>query len=144
MKIFVIFFVVLLASSFAHPWTSHLLPRSSGRAGGLAMACRNVTRDATTFPTRRSPPNKRTRSLVLSHHLYLAAKVQKYVVLDTTHKSQLTLLIEARVKCSERERRYFARVNSNCLWAGVAKTRLAMGRHPFFFFSSLCGLAVNS
>ena len=55
-------------------------------------------------------------------------------MLDTTHKSQLTLLIEARVKCSERERRYFARVNSNCSWAGVAKTRLAVERHPFFFF----------
>ena len=93
------FCVDLLASSFAHPQTSHLPPRSSGRAGDLAMACRNDTRDATTFPTRRSPPNKRTRSLVLSHHLYLAAKVQNNVVLDTNLRSQLTLLIEARVKC---------------------------------------------
>ena len=81
MKFCDFFGFVLLASSFAHPWTSHLPPRSSGRAGDLAMACRNGTRDATTFPTRRGPPNKRTRRLSLSHHLYLAAKVQNMLCL---------------------------------------------------------------
>ena len=120
MKFCDFFGFVLLASSFAHPWTSHLPPRSSGRAGDLAMACRNDTRDATTFPTRRSPPNKWTRSLVLLHHLYLAAKDQNNVVLDTTLKSQLALLLEARVKFSGKREKIFARVNSNCLlgWRG--------------------------
>ena len=65
------------------------------------------------------------------HQLYFSSQVQKYVVLGMTHNSQLTLLIEARVKCSERERRYFARVNSNCSRASVAKTCLAVERNYF-------------
>ena len=60
------------------------------------------------------PPNNRTRRLELAHHLYLAAKVQNIVVLDTNLRSQLTLLIEARVKCSGKREKIFARVNSNC------------------------------
>ena len=44
-------------------------------------------------------------------------------MLDTTHKSQLTLLIEARVKCSGKREKIFARVNSNCPlhWRGFKR-----------------------
>ena len=49
MKFCDFFGFVLLASSFAHPRTSQILPSSSGRAGGLAMACWNVISDATTL-----------------------------------------------------------------------------------------------
>ena len=48
MKFCDFFGFVLLASSFAHPQTSHPSPRSSGWAGDLAMACRIGTRVATT------------------------------------------------------------------------------------------------
>ena len=61
-------------------------------------------------PNEKKPPNKWTQSLVLLHHLYLAAKDQNNVVLDTALKSQLTLLIEARVKCFwKREKIFCAR-----------------------------------
>ena len=68
------FGLVLFASSFAHPQTSHPPPRSLGRAGVLAMACWFVTRDATTSLRDGGPPNKRTQRLDLAHHCFIGSK----------------------------------------------------------------------
>ena len=90
----------------------------------------------------KKSPSKWTQSLGLLHHLYFWQQGSKVCcawydsqsLTDANNRSACQMFLKEREDICAREFKLF-------LWTSVGKKRLAVERHPFFSFSSLCGLA---